>query len=70
MSKHEPNRRTNDALHGGEGNPAYGDEPRDFGANRQVTLDPLSKKDAANRKAGRDPTVPRGQGAMKISGRR
>jgi hypothetical protein len=70
MTKSEPNRRTNDALHGGEGNPAYGDNPGDFGAGRQVSLEPLSKKNAANRRSGRDATVPRHQGTMKISGRR
>jgi hypothetical protein len=69
MNDREQNRRTNDALQSGEGNLALGDEERDFGAGRQKTQEPLSRKDAQNRKSGRDPTVPRGQGAAEIGGR-
>lgn len=70
MIDREPNRRANDALQSGEGNLALGDEERDFGAGRQTTQEPLSRKDADSRRSGRDPTVPRGQGAAKIGGRR
>jgi hypothetical protein len=69
MNDREPNRRTNDALQSGEGNLALGEDERDFGAGRQRTQVPLSRNDAPNRKSGRDPTVPRGQGA-RISERR
>jgi hypothetical protein len=51
-------RRTNDSLQGGEGNPVYGENARDFGAGRQresEAFDP-GHKDAKDRKPGRDPT--------------
>jgi hypothetical protein len=64
MHNREPNRGTNDSRQSGEGNVALGEDERDFGAGRQRTQVPLSGNDAPNRKTGRDPTVPRGQGAL------
>jgi hypothetical protein len=63
MIDREPNRRTNDALQGGEGYPAYGDSPGDLGAGRQTTAEALTRKDAQNRRIGRDTTLPRGHAA-------
>jgi hypothetical protein len=59
MHDREPNRRTNDTLQGGEDNPAYGEDSRDFGEGGQTVHRPLSGNDVPKRKAGRDPTVPR-----------
>ena len=69
MNDREPNRRTNDALQSGEGNLALGEDERDLGAGRQRTQVPLGGNDAPDSKVGRDPTVPRGHGAL-ISKRR
>jgi hypothetical protein len=47
-------RRENDALQSGEGNPAYGQDPRDFGAGRQTTTQPLTGYDEKDRDPTRD----------------
>jgi hypothetical protein len=70
MIDREPNRRTNDALQGGEGNPAYGHSPSDFGAGRQTTEEALRRKNAQIRRFGRGTTVPRAQAASTGGGRR
>jgi hypothetical protein len=70
MIDREGNRRSNDVLQHGENNPAYGDDERDSGAGKQTAQEPLSRKDAQSRRICRDPTVPRGQPAARIGGRR
>jgi hypothetical protein len=55
MSDREPDRRTNDSLQGGEGNPEYGADPRDFGEGGQTVIDPGSRE---KRDIDRDPTTP------------
>lgn len=54
-------RRTNDSLQGGEGNPAYGVDASDFGEGGQRQQRPLEPghDDARERELGRDRTVPR-----------
>jgi hypothetical protein len=61
MNDRDKRSRENDALQSGEGDLALGQDERDFGAGKQVetrAFDP-GHKDAPDRKAGRDPTVPR-----------
>ena len=56
-------RRTNDSLQSGEGNPAYGEDARDFGVGGQRgqrAFDP-GHKDARDRDPDRDPTVAPGE---------
>jgi hypothetical protein len=65
MSDDVKQRRTNDSLQGGEDNPAYGEDERDFGAGRQRNtraLDP-GHKDAKDRDPDRDPTPAPGEQA-------
>ena len=61
MTDNVKQRRTNDSLQGGEGNPAYGEDTRDFGEGGQRRQRPLEPghDDAKERELGRDPTVPR-----------
>ena len=63
MIDREPNRRTNDSLQSGEGDVALGEDEREFGAGGQTVQRPLNGNDVPNRRTGRDPTVPRKQGA-------
>ena len=51
MADDTTKRRENDARQGGEGNPAYGEDARDFGAGGQTTSGPTK-----GRKEDRDPT--------------
>jgi hypothetical protein len=57
MNEREHNRRINDSLQSGEGNPAYGEDSRDFGEGGQTTLDPDSREE---HDIHRDPTIPPG----------
>ena len=59
MSDDVKQRRTNDSLQGGAGNPAYGEDERDFGAGRQRSQRPFEPghEDAKDRDPDRDPTV-------------
>lgn len=57
----EHSRRTNDALQGGEGNPAFGEEERDFGAGGQTIERPLEKADARDRNPERDESLAPGE---------
>jgi len=68
MSDREQNGRRNNALQSGEGDLALGDDEREFGAGGQRVQRPLSGNPKDSR-PGRDPTVPRGQGAAKTGGR-
>lgn len=57
MSDREQNRRIDDSLQSGEGDPAYGEDPRDFGEDGQTVADP----DTGNEHdIHRDPTIPPG----------
>lgn len=55
-------RRINDSLQGGEGNSAYGEDARDFGAGGQRDQRPLEPghEDSKDRDLDRDATVPTG----------
>jgi hypothetical protein len=64
MIDREPNRRTNDSLQSGEGELALGEDEREFGAGGQTVQRPLNGNDGPDRRTGRDPTVPRKQGAQ------
>jgi hypothetical protein len=57
MSDREQNRHLNDSLQSGEGDPAYGEDQRDFGEGGQTDLDPDSHEQHDIR---RDPTIPPG----------
>jgi hypothetical protein len=57
MSDRDQNRRLDDSLQSGEGNPAYGEDQRDFGEGGQTDLDPDSNE---QRDIHRDPTIPPG----------
>lgn len=57
MSDREQNRRTNDSLQSGEGNPAFGEDARDFGEDGQTYVD----ADTGNEHdIHRDRTIPPG----------
>jgi hypothetical protein len=60
MSDREQNRRENDALQSGEGNPAYGQDDRDFGTGGQTPMDTQGEGNRVDREVGRDSTVPAG----------
>ena len=47
-------RRENDALQGGEGDPAYGQDARDFGEGGQRVVRPLAGDDEKDRDPTRD----------------
>lgn len=57
MTDREHNRRVNDSLQSGEGDPAYGEDQRDFGEGGQTVLDPDSRE---QHDIHRDPTIPPG----------
>lgn len=57
MSDRDQNRRLDDSLQSAEGDPAYGEDQRDFGEGGQTDLDPDSKE---QRDIHRDPTIPPG----------
>ena len=58
MSNREDNRRENDALQSGEGNPAYGQDDRDFGTGGQTVTNTQGESKPADRETNRDSTVP------------
>jgi hypothetical protein len=57
MSDREPKRRENDMRQSAEGNPAFGEDERDFGAGGQTIVDTIDKNDAPHRDTDRDPKV-------------
>ena len=59
MSKRDPNRRENDIRQSGEGQPAFGEDERDFGAGGQTMTDTLAKDDAPSRDTKRNPILPK-----------
>lgn len=61
MSDTVKRRRENDSLQSGEGDPAYGQDARDFGVGGQVVERPLNENEAKHRDPDRDPTLPEGQ---------
>ncbi len=60
MSNREQNRRDNDALQSGEGNPAAGQDAREFGADGQTVLSELDGDDSPHRDVARDGSLPDG----------
>lgn len=58
MNNREQNRRANDALQSGEGDPALGQDARDFGAGGQTVSNTQGQGSPADREVGRDTTVP------------
>ena len=63
MSNREQNRRENDALQSGEGDPAFGQDDRDFGTGGQTVTNTQGESSPEDRGTDRDPTVPQDQGA-------
>ena len=61
MSNREENRRENDALQSGEGNPAFGQDNRDFGTGGQTPVGTQGEGQPEDREVDRDSTVPAGQ---------
>lgn len=61
MSNREQNRRDNDALQSGEGDPAFGQDDRDFGTGGQSVTNTQGEGSADDRATDRDSTVPPGQ---------
>jgi hypothetical protein len=61
MSDDVKQRRANDSLQGGEGNPAYGEDARALGVGGQRDQRALDTghKDPKERQLGRDPTARR-----------
>jgi hypothetical protein len=57
MADREQNRRENDALQSGEGNPAFGQDDRDFGTGGQTVTQELDGDDAPHRDTRRDTTT-------------
>ena len=57
MTSDEKQRRENDSLQSGEGDLAYGQDPRDFGAGGEIATAPLRGDDEPHRNPERDPTV-------------
>ena len=53
MTDDKQQRRENDARHSGEGDPAYGQDARDFGAGGQTVTQPI-KGGAQDRDPKRD----------------
>ena len=62
MSNREQNRRENDALQSGEGDPAFGQDDRDFGTGGQTVADTQGQGRPEDRATDRDSTVPQDQG--------
>ena len=58
MSNREQNRRENDALQSAEGDPAYGQDDRDFGTGAQSVTNTQGEGKPADRETGRDSTTP------------
>jgi hypothetical protein len=61
MSKRHPNKRENATLQSGEGQPAFGQDERQFGVGGQTEVETIDENDAPHRDVTRDPTVPEGQ---------
>lgn len=68
MADNTNKQRENDARQSGEGDPAYGQDARDFGAGGQTTSGPIKGR-AKDRDPTRDPTLdPALQGASEARG--
>jgi hypothetical protein len=63
MSNREQNRRDNDALQSGDGDPASGQDDRDFGTGGQTVTNTQGQSKPEDRETDRDSTFPEGQGA-------
>jgi hypothetical protein len=68
MSNREQNRRENDALQSGEGDPAFGQDDRDFGTGGQTVTNTQGEGSSADRDTDRDGSVPAGERASAREG--
>jgi hypothetical protein len=57
MTERDQNRKDNDALQSGEGQPGYGQDAGDFGAGRQTVTNTQGESRPEDREVERESTV-------------